>query len=185
ELGTSNNCAHGLAHGYIGGNHANPHISFRDPFVFLLHSNVDRLWAMWQTIAGHPERLDPNRVYGSKSSDRSITDPLAPWSGLLTWAGRPVWATRPWFMPDNQQSTKSCKDPSVVQPPKYDTIDPCISIVHTIDDLENQISVLVDDLASISGDVPPAERAKIAAALRAEIRRLGRQLAAEEKLLQD
>ena len=35
------------------------HYSFHDPFVFLLHSNVDRLFAMWQTATGPPERLDP------------------------------------------------------------------------------------------------------------------------------
>ncbi|MBV9177351.1 MAG: tyrosinase family protein, partial [Nitrososphaeraceae archaeon] len=40
--------SHGLAHSYIGGNLTDPHLSFRDPCVFLLHSNVDRLWAMWQ-----------------------------------------------------------------------------------------------------------------------------------------
>ncbi len=122
ELGTSNNCAHGMAHGYIGGNLGNPHISFRDPFVYLLHSNADRLWAMWQTQPGHPERLDPNQVYGSNSADPSITEPLAPWAGLLTWAGRPVWATRPWYAPENQQANKNCKDPSVVRPPCYDTL---------------------------------------------------------------
>ncbi len=38
--------SHGLAHGHIGGTHSDPHTSFRDPFVFLLHSNVDRLFAM-------------------------------------------------------------------------------------------------------------------------------------------
>jgi Common central domain of tyrosinase/von Willebrand factor type A domain len=122
EMGTSNNCAHGLAHGYIGGNLGNPHMSFRDPFVYLLHSNVDRLWAMWQTQPGHPERLDPNQVYGGDSSKPEITEPMAPWSGLLNWAGRPVWATRPWYAPENQQSTKNCKDPSVVRPRCYDTL---------------------------------------------------------------
>lgn len=34
-----------VAHSYIGGSISNPHYSFHDPFVFLLHSNVDRLWA--------------------------------------------------------------------------------------------------------------------------------------------
>jgi hypothetical protein len=53
---------HNSIHNYIGGTIGNPHTSFRDPFVFLLHSNVDRLFAMWQIAAGHPERLDPNRV---------------------------------------------------------------------------------------------------------------------------
>ena len=122
EMGTSNNCAHGMAHGYIGGNLGNPHISFRDPFVYLLHSNVDRLWAMWQTQPGHTERLDPNLVYGSNSADPTITDPLAPWAGLLTFAGHAVWASRPWYAPENQQANKNCKDPSIVRPRCYDTL---------------------------------------------------------------
>jgi hypothetical protein len=116
EMGTSNNCAHGLAHGYIGGNLGDPHISFRDPFVFLLHSNVDRLWATWQTQPGHPERLDPDQVYGSDGSDSSITAPLEPWAGTSDW---PV---RPWYTPENQQVVKNCKHVSVVRPPCYDTL---------------------------------------------------------------
>ena len=46
--GHSKNGAHAGAHSYIGGNLDDPHVSFRDPFVFLVHSNVDRLWAMWR-----------------------------------------------------------------------------------------------------------------------------------------
>ena len=55
---------HDRAHGFIGGNLKHAHLSFRDPFVFLLHSNMDRLWAMWQLDPSFPERLDPDRVYG-------------------------------------------------------------------------------------------------------------------------
>ena len=61
--------AHGYAHSsYIGGTIAQEHYSFHDPFVFLLHSNVDRLWAMWQTAPGQGWRLDPNLTYGSAGS---------------------------------------------------------------------------------------------------------------------
>ena len=108
--------SHGSAHVYIGGTLANPHLSFRDPFVFLLHSNLDRLWAMWQTQPGHPERLDPNQVYGGLGADPSITAPLQPWAGTSDW---PV---RPWFTPENEQVVKTCKHPSVVTPPCYDTL---------------------------------------------------------------
>ena len=48
ELGTSNNYTQGLAHSYIGGTLGNADTSFREPFVFSLHSNVDRLFVLWQ-----------------------------------------------------------------------------------------------------------------------------------------
>ena len=63
--------SHDVAHRYIGGTLRPRHTSFEDPFVFLLHSNVDRLWASWQLrsdgVAHDREtsfRLDPDYVYG-------------------------------------------------------------------------------------------------------------------------
>ncbi|HEV2472981.1 MAG TPA: tyrosinase family protein, partial [Chthonomonadales bacterium] len=107
---------HAQGHSYIGGDLLDPHTSFRDPFVFLMHSNIDRLFALWQRQAGHRERLDPNQLYkqqsagrngyeNTKGGDRTTIDPpgvpdpcdddvslcLAPWWGILSpqepWAG--------------------------------------------------------------------------------------------------
>jgi len=119
--------AHFHAHDWIGGNLGDPHMSFRDPFVFLLHSNVDRLWATWQTQPGHPERLDPSQAYGSYSNDPTITAALQPWAGEAGWQNYPDneighWPTRPWYSPENQQVTKTGQDPSVVIPVCYDTL---------------------------------------------------------------
>ncbi|EWY79955.1 hypothetical protein FOCG_18085 [Fusarium oxysporum f. sp. radicis-lycopersici 26381] len=141
EQGTSPSGAHGAAHSYIGGNLANPHISFRDPFVFLVHSNIDRLWAMWQRQPGHVERLDPTQVYhtegnttGSGDIDShaswGILSPLEPWAGITaqtsaTGIVNNLLPIRPWFAPENEQnlsgSYKTSKDISVVIPPSYDT----------------------------------------------------------------
>jgi hypothetical protein len=114
--------AHALGHGWIGGNLGNAHMSFRDPFVYLLHSNVDRLWAMWQTLPGQDWRLDPNQVYGSDGSDPTINAPLQPWAGENGWQMNGHWPVRPWYAPENEQVTKTSKDPSVVTPPCYDTL---------------------------------------------------------------
>ena len=103
---------HDNAHGYIGGSIAKQHFSFHDPFVFLLHSVVDRLWSMWQLAAGKAWRLDPNQVYGAEGTAASIVADLEPWSGLS--------GLRPWAPPDNQQVVKTPKDPSVVAPTLYD-----------------------------------------------------------------
>lgn len=115
---------HNAIHGYIGGTIAAPHSSFEDPFVFLLHSNLDRLWAMWQTRPGFDWRLDPNQVYGSEDGDPDITAPLEPWAGGT--------GTRPWAPPENQVEVKSCKHPSVVAPPCYDTLPAAVELTHPV-----------------------------------------------------
>ncbi|MDX6227178.1 MAG: hypothetical protein QOI76_568 [Frankiales bacterium] len=110
---------HSDAHGFVGGTITQAHYSFHDPFVFLLHSNVDRLYAMWQTQAGHSERLDPTTVYHNDSADPGLNGPIEPWAGN---SANPALQLRPWAPPENQQVFKTYKDPSVVAPPCYDTV---------------------------------------------------------------
>jgi hypothetical protein len=69
---------HNTAHNYIGGTIGDPHTPFviGDPFVFLIHSNVDRLYATWQLQPEKAWRLDPDRIYGSESdtaTDRNLS----------------------------------------------------------------------------------------------------------------
>jgi hypothetical protein len=113
---------HDAMHGFVrmGGQH----ISFRDPFVFLLHSNVDRLVARWQTDPAHPERIEPTTVYGSESGDSGLNSNVEPWSGGL--------ATRPWAAPENQGVPHTYKHPSIVFPPCYDTNHTAIPIVQVM-----------------------------------------------------
>jgi hypothetical protein len=102
---------HNQMHGFV--NMGGQHISFRDPFVFLLHSNVDRLFAAWQTRAGQSPRLDPAFVYGTASDDPTLNSDVQPWSG-----GLPI---RPWASPEFQGDPHTYKRASVVAPPCYDT----------------------------------------------------------------
>lgn len=103
--------AHNYIHsGYINGTIFDAHYSFHDPFVFLLHSNVDRLWALWQLQGGERWRLDPVLVYGSHSGDSSINTPMEPWAG---GAGLEPWVSSP--------EPKTAKDSSIIAPPCYDT----------------------------------------------------------------
>jgi hypothetical protein len=115
---------HNFIHGYIGGTIANPHTSFRDPFVYLLHSNVDRMFAMWQTRPGEGWRLDPQFVYGDEGDSTGpagILAPLEPWAGNAeNDAG--IRLVRPWTAPENEQVLKNSRHPSVVTPPRYDTL---------------------------------------------------------------
>lgn len=139
---TSSNGAHGAAHGYIGGNLGDPHISFRDPFVFLMHANIDRLWAMWQRKPGHPERLDPTQTYHTEENTTGsgdvetgepqwgILSPMVPWAGYSSQTAATGIVTslmpiRPWFAPENEQNLpgnfKDSRDITIVIPPSYDT----------------------------------------------------------------
>ena len=131
---------HNLAHVYIGGTIGEPHTSFRDPFVFLLHSNVDRLFAAWQRRPGFEWRLDPKYVYGLESSSVArgthhhvsvgITTLLSPWAGVGDARAEPgLRDVRPWASPDNwhrqpklypEEKIKDSRDPSIVTPPMYD-----------------------------------------------------------------
>jgi hypothetical protein len=81
--------------------------------VFLLHSNVDRLFARWQTEPGQGWRLDPAQVYGSESYSTAINANLQPWAGTP-----PI--TRPWAHPENEQQVKNSRDATVVTPHLYE-----------------------------------------------------------------
>ena len=105
---------HNRMHGFV--NMGGPHISFRDPFVFLLHSNVDRVFAMWQLAGGRAERLDPDRVYvAGGSMPPGLGTQIRPWSGNPS-------TTRPWAPPENEQDSKTYQHLSVVVPRRYDTL---------------------------------------------------------------
>ncbi len=101
--------AHNSAHGAINGTIGVSHSAFEDPFVFLLHSNLDRLFASWQRLGGPGDatgcsgssnwRLDVNcNIYGNYQTSpgeprKAIAYPMEPWSHLdptavpvLPWA---------------------------------------------------------------------------------------------------
>ena len=111
---------HNAMHAFV--NMGGAHISFRDPFVFLLHSNVDRLFALWQTQPGHGERLDPNRIYGPESGHDGLNGNVEPWSTGHSFDqfGQEHF-TRPWFAPENEGVPKTYKHRSIITAPRYDT----------------------------------------------------------------
>jgi hypothetical protein len=115
--------SHNSAHGFfgVGGTITNGHTAFEDPFVFLLHCNVDRLFAQWQTQPGQEWRLDPDLVYGDQkdtSDAEGILQNLQPWDGTVQF-GSPIV---PWTGSSSAIEVKNCRHPSVVRPPCYDTL---------------------------------------------------------------
>ncbi len=115
---------HDYAHGFV--DMGSQHTSFRDPFVFLLHSNVDRLFARWQTDPRHPERLDPRFVYGSESADPGLNGNVEPWSTGHSIAFGEEHFTRPWASPEREGVPHNYKALPVVTPALYDTNHHCL-----------------------------------------------------------
>jgi len=126
--------AHDTIHSsYIRGTIGNSHYSFHDPFVFLLHSNLDRLWATWQRTPGHPERLDASidpatgtaRAYGTILADTGnpsnyFDELVQPWAGVRL---DHVVDTdlEPWRSDVSKRISVSYRDPSIIIPHSYDT----------------------------------------------------------------
>ena len=89
-----------------GNPHGNAHTSFSslspifsvpvavgDPLFFMLHANVDRLWAKWQNQNQHTDSSDPD-AFADPDPDRighHLPDTMWPWNGITT-APRPPTA---------------------------------------------------------------------------------------------
>ena len=117
--------AHGTAHFYINGTLTGAHFSFHDPFVFLLHCNLDRLWAMWQRDPAHKDRLDPARAYGTILADQGLPSDyfdewVQPWAGIAR-DGTLQTDLNPWKSDASQQAHVPYNDPSIIIPASYDT----------------------------------------------------------------
>ena len=151
---------HGSAHGFIGGTIGDAHTAFRDPFVFLLHSNVDRLFAKWQTDPAFPQRLQTSTVYsGLSAADLAELDQnVEPWSSGVG----SFHSIRPWFAPESQGVPHNYKDISVVAPPCYDTNHSFFQV----NDAVNPFNAVTNRFQVIFNDVPETETTWRAAVIR-------------------
>lgn len=110
---------HNSAHGYVGGggNLNFPSTAAEDPFFFLLHGNVDRLWAQWQRDPAMLSRLESATTYGNQSGNANLNLSMGPWDGsnpnlIEPWTATPM---------GGQIVSKTPKHASVVSPPIYDS----------------------------------------------------------------
>jgi hypothetical protein len=146
-----------VAHSYIGGTLSNPHYSFHDPFVFLLHSNLDRLWARWQTDPAHPDRLAPGTAYsGLSPGDLTTlaTEHVEPWAGGT--------GLEPWASDATKRAVINYTDVSVVTPPCYDTNSGSFEVLEA----ENPLNGATNRFQVIFNDVPEEETTWRAAVIR-------------------
>jgi hypothetical protein len=99
----SGNQMHNGMHGWIGGgttalntgHMSSPAVSPFDPFFYLHHCNIDRLWAMWQ-MDGH--QTDYPTVGGSPQHHRN--DIMYPWTGGAAGYGTSAGIASSIPMPD-------------------------------------------------------------------------------------
>lgn len=86
---------HGFAHTSFGGMISDPATAPQDPLFFLLHGNVDRLWAKWQQQNGRFDAAraasyERNRPAGNRIG-HNLPDTMWPWNGV-TGGQRPPTA---------------------------------------------------------------------------------------------
>jgi tyrosinase len=93
---------HGSAHTSFRGDISDVPTAAKDPLFFLLHCNVDRLWAKWQWANN---RFDPARAQsyffqgtagdpGSAPAGHNRLDSMWPWNNITNQQGRPPTAPR-------------------------------------------------------------------------------------------
>jgi tyrosinase len=109
---------HGLAHTSFGGFIQDPATAPKDPLFFLLHCNVDRLWAKWQR---QNSRFDPAQAasYDSNPANRpghNLPDTMWPWNGI-------TGGTRPPTAPGGTMATSPCVSAPGPQPRVRDCLD--------------------------------------------------------------
>ena len=89
---------HGAAHVSFGGSISSIGTAAKDPLFFMLHSNVDRLWALWQWLEDRMDSADPASYTGQNRDGRRVGDSMWPWNnvtGNLSFASpRPPFAPR-------------------------------------------------------------------------------------------
>jgi tyrosinase len=81
---------HGFAHTqYFSGSISSIPTAAKDPLFFLLHCNVDRLWAKWQQQNGRfdasvASAYDSGPTPTSLLAGHNLDDSLWPWNGIIT-----------------------------------------------------------------------------------------------------
>jgi len=106
--------AHGDAHTSFTGFIQRIHTAAKDPLFFLLHCNVDRLWALWQVSN---QRLDPNTPFSystpvPNTTGHQLIDTMWPWN-QVTGSPRPPTAPGGTF-PESRLTGRPGLTPKVI-----------------------------------------------------------------------
>src|SRR4051812_36417413 len=86
---------HGGAHVWVGGDMGSVPTAVRDPTFFLLHCNVDRLWAEWtRDHTGQAGWVQYEPTSGGQQG-HNLNDTMWPWNGTNVPVPVPPWNTTP------------------------------------------------------------------------------------------
>jgi len=109
---------HGSAHVSFGGFISSIPTAARDPLFFLLHCNVDRLWAKWQRLNSRFDPAVAASYFGSGSNPigHNLPDTMWPWNGIT---GPP----RPPTAPGGSMAPSACVSAPGATPQVKDSLD--------------------------------------------------------------
>lgn len=86
---------HGSAHVWVGGFVGNASIAPRDPVFWLIHANVDRLWAEWINQHGSVPGFQPFLPLSGGPQGHNLNDLMWPWNGTTSPFGVLPWTVSP------------------------------------------------------------------------------------------
>jgi tyrosinase len=110
---------HGQTHVSFGGSISSIGTAAKDPLFFLLHCNVDRLWAKWQRQKGRFNQALASSYDTTTPPSRlghNLPDTMWPWNGLTggtrppTAPGGPLAPSQCVSAPGPQPQVQSCLD---------------------------------------------------------------------------
>ena len=108
---------HGSAHVSFGGSISSVSTAARDPLFFLLHCNVDRLWAKWQRLNGRFDAaVAASYDNASAPIGHHLPDTMWPWNGI-------TGGTRPPTAPGGAMSASPCVTAPGGEPQVQQTLD--------------------------------------------------------------
>jgi tyrosinase len=109
---------HGTAHTSFGGSISSIPTAAKDPLFFLLHCNVDRLWAKWQRQNGrfNPALAASFDNSGGNPIGHNLPDTMWPWNGI-TGGQRPPTA------PGGTMAPSPCVSAPGLQPQVQSSLD--------------------------------------------------------------
>ncbi len=91
QLRAMESAPHGPAHVSFSGFISSIPTAAKDPLFFLLHGNVDRLWAKWQWANRRFDTADPDAFQAGGPLGHRLPDTMWPWNGV-TGGERPPTA---------------------------------------------------------------------------------------------